>query len=78
MRRHRKPKGKPFGRNVQVVAVQAGHTVRTTGIRENGSGLANAPKAAQPIHVGRVYTGINKGKVYPYASKKRGGHAPQS
>lgn len=29
-----------------------------------------------PVHIGRVTTGINKGKTYPYAGAKRGGTPP--
>jgi hypothetical protein len=30
------------------------------------------PHGGTPFWVGRMYTKVNKGKVYPYNSKKRG------
>jgi hypothetical protein len=32
-------------------------------------------KDATPVFVGRIYTGVPRGKAYPYAGKKRGGNA---
>jgi hypothetical protein len=58
---------------IRLVAVEAGHLLRTNGFRTDNTKMVAAAKDATPVFVGRVYTGINKGKVYPYASKKRGG-----
>lgn len=62
-----------LGRNCQVVAVEQGSRMKTTGIRKVVTETKGAGKDAKPVFVGRTYTGINTGKVYPYASKKRDG-----
>lgn len=62
-----------FGRHVDPVAVDQGSRLKTTGVRKNIADTKGAGKDAKPVFVGRVYTGINTGKVYPYASTKRNG-----
>lgn len=71
----RKPQNRSPRKNsqIQLVAVEAGHLLRTNGFRTDETKMVGASKEARPVFIGRVYTGINKGKVYPYASKKRGG-----
>lgn len=44
-------------------------------VEEGSRYAARKDNEAKPVFLGRVYTGINKGKVYPYASTKRGGGA---
>lgn len=64
-----------FGRHVKPVAVDQGHRLKTTGARKVLSETKGAGKDAKPVFIGRVYTGMNTGKKYPYASTKRQGSA---
>lgn len=72
-RRHKQNRspGTPYGRNVSAAVVEKGSLIKTSGVRE----VLNETKGstgAKPIHVGRTYTGVPKGRTYPYASAKRG------
>jgi len=60
-------------RNIKIFVVKGGDQVRLAGgARKDGTPVRKG-KDSKPIFLGRVYTGVNTGKVYPYASKKRGG-----
>lgn len=60
---------------IQLAVIAPGVLVRTVGLRKEGPQKAGVPKDARPVFVGRVYTGINRGKSYPERGKKRSGHA---
>jgi hypothetical protein len=62
-----------FGRQSRPAAVEAGHRIKTSGIRKKPEETKKASADAKPIFISRVYTGVNKGRVYPYAGAKRGG-----
>lgn len=62
-----------FGRHVRAAVVEQGALIRTSGVRKVVTETKGAGKDAKTIHVARVYTGVAKGKRYPYAGAKRGG-----
>lgn len=62
----------PYGRNTAVAVLKQGTGVKVNGFRDDATKIQKN-KDAKPIWVGRQYTGVNRGKVYPYAGKKRGG-----
>ncbi len=63
-----------FGSQSAPRVVEQGSRFTTSGVREKLIDSKPAPsKTAKPVFVTRVYTGLNKGKTYPYASAKRGG-----
>lgn len=64
----------PFGPNVKAFVIDEGIRVKIKGHRTAPGSKMQPDKDARPVHVGRVYTGKAKGKVYPYAGVKRGGH----
>lgn len=66
---NRSPRGNP---NSTLAVVEKGALVRTSGFRTEGN-EPRPDKEARPVFVGRVYTGVARGKVYPYAGAKRGG-----
>lgn len=57
-------------KNSRVMVVDNGVGVKTGGYRTKGKQVAS--KDAKPIHIGRVYTGVPRGKTYPYGSKRQG------
>jgi hypothetical protein len=60
---------------VNRVVNDDGKRVATVRITEVIPQIAAKPvggRKPRPIFVGRVYTGVGRGKVYPYRSKKRG------
>jgi hypothetical protein len=68
-KQNRSPKGNP---QIQYAVVETGMLLKVAGHRSDPKKLIPS-KVAKPVNIGRVYTGINKGKVYPYAGAKRGG-----
>ena len=72
-RRTRRHKPAKKDRNITFAVVDGGARIAVNGHR-TAEGSKMIPNAkAKPVFVGRVYTGVNRGKVYPYASKKRDG-----
>jgi hypothetical protein len=59
-------------RNIKLFIANPGERVQISGAREDAS-KQKPSKSATPIFLGRQYTGVNRGKVYPYASAKRRG-----
>jgi hypothetical protein len=58
---------------INLYVVEQGARIAVNGHR-TAEGSKMSPNAkAKPVFVGRTYTGVNKGKAYPYASRKRGG-----
>lgn len=57
---------------INLFVVEQGERIAVDGHRTAESKM-QPNKKATPVFVGRTYTGVNKGKVYPYASAKRGG-----
>lgn len=62
--------------NSKVIVVENGMGVKVAGYRSEGKQIAAKGEKAKAIHIGRVYTGVARGKTYPYAGQKRGGAAP--
>lgn len=62
-----------YGRQSRPVVMAKGATIKTTGVRAKRDETKGAGKDAKNIFVDRTYTGINKGRNYPYAGAKRGG-----
>lgn len=62
-----------FGRHVKVMVAERGMGVKVAGYRAGGGQVAAKGEKAKPVFIGRQYTGENKGRTYPYASKKRAG-----
>jgi hypothetical protein len=60
-----------YGQHSKPFVIEQGIRIAVAGHRAEGKKQIAAPKA-KPVFVGRQYTGQNKGKVYPYASTKRG------
>jgi hypothetical protein len=58
---------KPF-RNSTPVLVAQGRSVKVQGIRVGEGNVQIAAKGdkAKPVFIGRVYTGVPRGKTYPY------------
>jgi hypothetical protein len=79
-RRHKinRSPGTPFGRHCRAAVVEQGSQMKTTGARKEITETKGAGKDAKPIHLGRVYTGVPKGKLYPYRGEKRGGVSSRS
>lgn len=75
-RRHTTNKSplKPFA-NSKAVILNQGVQVAVAGYRAEGKQVKANP-GATAIAIGRVYTGVARGKTYPYASVKRGGEDP--
>lgn len=71
-RTKRNGKAPLHSRNVKIFVVKPGEQVRLAGGARKDEPVKTNPKA-KPIFLGRVYTGVNTGKVYPYAGTKRGG-----
>lgn len=61
-----------FGRNSRPVVVNKGALIKTSGVRSVVEETKGS-KDGKNIFVSRIYTGIPKGKLYPYRSEKRGG-----
>ena len=61
----------------KVIVVENGMGVKVAGYRAEGKQVAAKGETAKAIHIGRVYTGVPRGKTYPYASVKRGGPEPE-
>jgi hypothetical protein len=59
-------------RNSRVVVAETGFGVKTAGYRAEGKQVAAKGKDAKGVHVGRVYTGVPRGKTYPYGSTRQG------
>lgn len=61
--------------NSKAYVVEAGFRIACNGHRAAENGLMKTqPNAkATAIFVGRQYTGVPRGKTYPYAGQKRGG-----
>lgn len=71
-----KSPGTVFGSsNIKVVVADAGMGVKVAGFRAEGGQVAAKGEGAKAVFIGRKYTGENRGKTYPYASKKRAGAA---
>lgn len=68
---NRSPVG--LGRHIALRTVEEGFRVQVAGHRTAEGSKMIPSKRAKPVFVGRTYTGENTGKVYPYASAKRGG-----
>lgn len=66
-RKQNKSPKNPFG-NSRARVVTDGALVRVAGHRTDKIVLS---PHARPVHVGRVYTGLPRGKAYPYAGAKR-------
>lgn len=64
--------GTPYGRNTRAAVVEKGNVIKTSGVRKVLNETKGS-KDAKQVHVGRHYTGVPKGKIYPYAGRKRGG-----
>jgi hypothetical protein len=62
-----------LGRHIALRTVEPGFRVKVAGHRTAAGSKMVPSKDAKPVFVGRTYTGENLGKVYPYASVKRGG-----
>ncbi len=62
--------------NSKVIVTDNGMGVKVAGYRSKGKQIAAKGENAKAIHIGRVYTGVPRGKTYPYAGKKRGGAEP--
>lgn len=62
-----------FG-NSEARVVTNGFRVQVAGHRTAEGSKMIPSKDAKPVFVGRVYTGVPRGKSYPYAGVKRGGH----
>lgn len=74
---NKSPKG--FGsRNVALRTVEQGFRVQVAGHRTAEGSKMVLAKGAKPVFVGRVYTGENTGKTYPYAGAKRSGRQPRT
>lgn len=74
-RRKKMNKSPPGNNHISLRVVEQGARIKVSGHR-TAAGSKMIPNAkAKPVFVGRVYTGVNTGKVYPYASVKRGGVA---
>lgn len=58
-------------KNSRVVVAEEGFGVKVAGFRAEGNQVAAKGDKVKAIHVGRQYTGVPRGKTYPYASKKR-------
>ena len=68
-----KSPAKPF-RNSKPVVIAQGSNVKVQGYRAGPGGqVAAKGDTAKPVFIGRAYTGIPRGKQYPYAGQKRGG-----
>lgn len=67
-----KSPAKPF-RNSKPIVIAQGSNVKVQGYREGGGQVAAKGDKAKPVFIGRVYTGVARGKKYPYAGAKRGG-----
>lgn len=63
----------PYGQQCKPAFLEAGIRVKVKGHRTAPGTKMQPDKDAKPVYVGRVYTGHNKGKDYPYAGAKRGG-----
>jgi hypothetical protein len=61
--------------NSKPVVVEQGFGVKAAGYRAEGKQVPAKGADAKAIHIGRVYTGVPRGKTYPYAGAKRGGGA---
>lgn len=57
--------------NVRFAVVEEGIKVKIKGHRTAPGSKMQPDKDARPVFLGRVYTGVNRGKSYPYASEKR-------
>lgn len=73
-RRHKINRSPKIGsRNIELRVAEQGFRVQVAGHRTAEGSRMIPSKNAKPVFVGRVYTGENTGKTYPYASKKRSG-----
>lgn len=72
-KRHKINKSPAIGfRNAKLAVVSQGFRIACNGHRTAEHGGKMQPnKDATPVFIGRRYTGVPQGKVYPYASKKR-------
>lgn len=61
---------RPFKNSIAQV-LEGGLRIAVAGHRTTGKQVPN-PKA-KPVFIGREYTGVPRGKQYPYAGAKRGG-----
>lgn len=59
--------------NSEVRIVEQGFGIKTAGYRAKGKQIAAKGEGVKPVFVGRQYTGVPRGKTYPYAGKKRNG-----
>jgi hypothetical protein len=75
MARRRKTSPKGFGGNSKLAVVTQGFRIACKGHRTAEGTKMQPDKDATPVFVGRIYTGVPRGKAYPYAGKKRGGNA---
>lgn len=62
-------------RNIALAVVEDGVRVKVKGHRTAPGSKMIPDKDAKPVFVGRVYTGVNTGKKYPYASARQKGAA---
>jgi hypothetical protein len=70
--KRRNPKGPLYSQNISVHVVAPGEQVRLAGGARKDEPVRHDSKS-KPVFLGRTYTGVNRGKAYPYAGKKRGG-----
>jgi hypothetical protein len=70
-RRHKGPQP-AYSRNIKIFVAVPGEQVKLAGGARKDQPVKSG-KDSKPIFLGRQYTGVNRGKVYPYRSAKRGG-----
>jgi hypothetical protein len=58
--------------NSRPVVVEQGFGVKTAGYRAKGKQVSAKGADAKAIHIGRVYTGVPRGKTYPYSGPYSG------
>jgi hypothetical protein len=73
-KRHKINKSPKVGfANAKLAVCSQGFRIACNGHRTAEGTKMQPNKDATPVFVGRRYTGVPRGKVYPYAGKKRGG-----
>lgn len=63
---------RPF-QNANAAVIEQGFGVKVAGYRAVGKQVTAKGENAKAVHIGRIYTGVPRGKTYPYAGAKRGG-----
>lgn len=75
-RKQNRSPAQPF-RNATAHVLEAGLHIQVAGHRAAEGAKQIASVKAKPVFIGRSYTGVPRGKQYPYAGKKRGGATPE-